>query len=181
MIKIALFWIIVCNVAFAYTYEQTILKSYAKIAPRIILMSENHRQISENIEIFIVYEEGDEESAQLLKSYMLEGYPRGLNNHLLKIKTVSYDSFKDAPKYSLVFLFDGEDSHIQKVISFTKKKHILSMSYHYSYLDYGVLLSLHVGKTLKPYLNIKAAKESGIIFKNNLIAISKIFYPKEQP
>jgi len=181
LIKVLLYLIITCNVLFAYTYEHQILQIHAKIAPRIILMSKSNTQISEDIKIIIVYEKGDEDSAEIFKSFIQSNYPKGLNNRLLKIEKISYDSFIDAPKDSLVFLFDGEDFHIQKILSFAKKNSLLTMSYRNNYLDDGVLVSLYVGKSLKPYLNIQAAKESGIIFQNNLIAISKIFYPKEQP
>lgn len=155
------------------------LQIHAKIAPRIILMSE--RNISEDIKIVIVYEKGDEDNALLFQSYLKKSYPNGLSNRFLNIQKIDYSSFDSVSKDTLVFLFDGEDFHIKKIISFAKRDGFLTMSYRYDYLNDGVLVSLHVGKILKPYLNIQAAKESGVIFQNNLIAISKIFYPKEQP
>ncbi len=179
MKKILLYLIITCNILFAYTYERQILQIHAKIAPRILLMSERH--ISEDIRIVIVYEEGDEDSALLFQSYLKKSYPKGLSNRSLNIKKIDYSSFSGASKDSLVFLFDGEDFHINKVVNFAKKDGFLTMSYRDDCLEKGVLVSLHVGKSLKPYLNIRAAKKSGIIFQNSLIAISKIFYPKEQP
>jgi hypothetical protein len=156
------------------------LQIYAKIAPRIVLMTKSIKvDKSKKIYITIVYEDGDEDSVNQLKLYINKNYPNGLKNRLFNIKTVTYSNFKNAPKNSFIFLFDTHTSNIEKVVKYSMDNKIITMSYSSKYLNNRVLLSLHVGKSLKPYINIKAAKDSGIIFKNNLIAVSKIFYEEK--
>ncbi len=156
------------------------LQIHAKIAPRIILMNKNIKwDRSRKIYITILYEEGDESSADLLKSYIRKNYPNGLKNRYIQISSILYDDFKNSPKNSLVFLFDSSEFKIDKVLAYCIKNHIITMSYSSTYLKDGVILSLHVGRNLKPYLNIKAAKQSEIIFKNTLLSVSKIFYEEK--
>ncbi len=177
MIRYLLCFILTCNIVFAYTYESKMLQIHAKIAPRIILMSKKTvTDKSKKINITIVYEKGDEDSVDLLKSYMLKNYPKGLNSKSLHIDKVTYSNFKNIPKHSLVFLFDTNKDNIKKVVDYCINNKIITISYNDEYLKNGVLVSLHVGKYLKPYINIYSAKQSDIIFKNNLIAVSKIFY-----
>ena len=175
--KKLLYLLLTCNIVFAYTYEHQMLQIHAKIAPRIILMSKNTRYSrEENINIIIVYEDGDKNAANSFESYLNNIYPKGLNNIPLKIEKITYFNFKTAPQNSLIFLFDAQDANIIKVLKYCHKNKILTMSYSDKYLKYGVILSLHVGKNLKPYINLEAAKESNIIFKNNLISVSKLFH-----
>lgn len=173
---------ITCNLLSAYTYEHQMLQIHAKIAPRLILMSEFSKvEKPQDITIVIVYESGDENAATLLKRYLKESYPKGLNNQHLKIIKTKYSDFTTAPKHALLFLFDTDERVVKKILEYAKNNKLITMSYRDEYLDYGVHVSLHVGRSLKPYLNIHAAKENGMVFANTLITISKIFYPKEQP
>jgi hypothetical protein len=173
-ILLALFF--TCNMLYAYTYDQKILQIHAKIAPRILYMNESKKpNASQILSLVIVYESGDVKAAKELSNYINASYPNGLGDKTIKIETVSYASFKSAPENSLIFLLDAPDDKVTKIVNYAQKNRLMSMSYQADYLDKNVLISLYIGKTLKPYLNIEVAKKSGIVFSSTLMSVSKIY------
>jgi hypothetical protein len=161
---------------YGYTYDQKILQIHAKIAPRILYMNEAKKPLSSPLLwIVIVYEEGDAKAARDLLKYINLMYPEGLGKKTIKVMKSSYASFDKAPENALIFLLDAPDAKVAKMVDYAQKNRLMSMSYQSEYLQKGALISLHIGKTLKPYLNIEAAKKSGIIFSPTLISVSKIY------
>lgn len=171
--------IITCNMLYSYTYDQKLLQIDAKIAPRILYMiAANNPLPATRLCVAIVYEKGDAKAARELCRYIDLAYPEGMGDKTLNIEMISYASFEKVPENTLIFLLDAPDSKIARVLAYAQKNRLLTMSYHERYLKKGVLISLHIGKTLKPYLNILAAKESDIIFSSTLISVSKIYKPR---
>jgi len=168
--------IVTCNMLYGYMYDQKLLQIHAKIAPRILYMIAAKNPLpATRLSIAIVYEEGDAKAARELCRYIDRAYPEGMGDKTLNIEMISYASFEKVPENTLIFLLDASDSKIARVLAYAKKHRLITMSYHERYLEKGVLISLHIGKTLKPYLNILAAKESDIVFSSTLILVSKIY------
>jgi len=172
--------IIIANLK-AYTYENQLMQIYAKISPRLMLMTSRSIPIEgETIKIAVLYEKGDSNAAGKLVKLIQEAYPQGLKNRSLQIRTVSYTQALSLQEMSLFFLLESDAKTIQPIIDFAKQQQILTVAYDNQLLAKGAIVSLHVGKTVRPYLNIKAARESRITFDHLLMKISKIYYAEEE-
>ncbi len=165
----------------AYTYENQMMQTYAKITPRLVLMTTRSRPIqNKTINIAVLYEEGDRKAARRMAELMQNAYPEGLENHLLNIQITPYSQVHSLKNTALFFLLESDAETIQPIIDLAKQKQILTVAYSSRHLANGAAVSLYIGKTVKPYLNIKAAQESSIAFDNLLIKISKIYHAEEE-
>jgi len=165
---------------FGASYETSLLQIHAKIAPRIMLMREPLPK-SDTVSIMLLCQSNDLAAAQSLQVLMERSYPSGLGKKALQVEIERYDTFKKAGEDVLLFLFDAPENVRRPVIEYATRQHILCMSYNSVYLKEGVHVSLYLGRSVQPYLNLLAAKQSGIIFQRTLISVSKIFNPKDQP
>ena len=160
----------------AYTYNNALMKIYAKIAPRMVLMTQDSQHSTDKkIHICILYEKGDEASAKSLRDAMQSIYPDGLNERPLSFTLAPYSHYSSCKNASLLFLLDTDSETMKPGLEFAAKHRILTMSYSSRFLNEGVILSLHLGKTVRPYLNMEAAVKNGITPNNLLIRISKIY------
>jgi hypothetical protein len=161
---------------YGYAYNDKLLQVYAKIIPRIALMTHSEGSLPGNsIGICLLYEKGDEQGARRLRDMMLSAYPDGLRFRTLELSLFPYSRHRSCRDSALLFLFDTDEARMQTSLDFARAYHIPTMSYSSRFLDSGVMLSMHLGKTVRPYLNLEAAKESGITPDSLLIRISKIY------
>lgn len=161
---------------YGYSYNSKLLQVYAKIVPRIALMTHPAEALPGNsIGICLLYEKGDEEGAKKLHDMMLKAYPDGLSYRTLGLSLFPYGEHLSCRDSLLLFLFDTDRARMQPSLDFAKAHQIPTMSYSSRFLGSGVMLSMHLGKTVRPYLNLEAAKENGITPDNLLIQISKIY------
>jgi len=171
--------IVFFSIANGYSYSDQLMQIYAKISPRIVLMSKMPYSIPENsIDIIILYEKGDGRAAENLRKKMLQIYPEGLKGRKLEIELIPYGEDKKLRKVSMLFFMEGDIDSVVTALDFAKKNRVLTISYSKRLLAYGVILSLYIGKTVKPFLNLEAARSRGIVFDNILFKISKIYSSK---
>lgn len=179
MKKLLLFLIGSTVALHAYTYNSQLIQVYAKIAPRLVLMTQSKAdQADTTITLSIVYEEGDKASAEQLRDAMLQNYPNGLKERTLEIVLTPYKRSLPSTKSRLLFLLDTDIKKLKPTLKFAAEHSIPTMAYSNRFLNEGVTLSLHLGKTVRPYLNLEAATQNHITIDNLLIQISKIYTPE---
>ncbi len=183
MSRLLVVLVVLSQALFAYEDKDVMLNIHAKIIPRIVLMSKV-RQVDHNgtITIVLLYEKRARNDAESLKKKILQNYPNGLSKRQLKIQLRYIDTFTAtaAPSGSLLFVCDIDEHKIASLVNMVTDKGLITMSLRESAIDLGVMVSLHVGRYVKPIINPKAAKKAGITFSNNLIRISKIYH-KDTP
>ena len=166
---------------YSYTYNTQIMQIYAKIAPRLVLMTTGQKPLAnKSILIGILYAEGDRKAAKKLAKLMHNAYPKGLEHSLLDIRLFTYKDVAALQNISLLFFLENSPNVIEPILNFAKQKQILSIVYDNRLLAKGAMVSLYIGKTVKPYLNLKAVQQSGLSSDNVLMSISKIYYNDEE-
>lgn len=160
----------------AYTYDTTLLQTHAKLAPRLLFLSQGVMFEAPNrFGICIVHEAGDEKAAQTIESTLIAYYPTGLNYHSMTITRSLYARARtECIAHELLFLLDAPDDKIARIIRFASQNKKLTMSYDPRHVDAGALLSVHVGRRVEPILNVAAAKRSGIAFGTSLLQIARV-------
>lgn len=159
----------------ASVYDDETLTIFAKIAPRMILMSNQKEKIKESIHICVVSDKIDERSASSLIDKVHDAYPNGISNHPLVLTNTTYASMDKCQNNPLIFLFNSNDKNIEKALQYSRNHSAMSISYDPKYLENGVDVSLFFGRKVTPYLNIGALRKNGIEVDNLLIRISKIY------
>jgi hypothetical protein len=159
----------------ASAYDDETLTIFAKIIPRLVLMSNQKEHIKESIGVCIVNEKIDENTAFSLMDKLHDAYPNGISNHFLTTLNSTYTTIDRCQNSQLIFLLNTNDKNIEKALQYSEVHKALVMSYDPKYLENGVEASLFLGRKVTPYLNISALRKNGIEVDNLLIRISKIY------
>lgn len=159
----------------ASVYDDDTLTIFAKIMPRMVLMSSQKEQITESIDICIASDKIDERTALTLIDKIHSSYPNGITNRQLKLINTTYSTLEKCQNSQLLFLLDSNDKNIEKTLQYAYSHRSLTMSYDPKYLENGIESSLFLGRKVTPYLNIYALRKNGIEIDNLLIRISKIY------
>jgi hypothetical protein len=160
---------------YASMYDSDTLTIFAKIAPRIVLMSSQKEQVKESIEICVTSDKIDESTALSFIDQIKSVYPNGIANHPLKITSTSYLAIEKCQNSQLFFLLNTNEKNIDRTLQYAHNHMGLTMSYDPKYLDNGIETSLFFGRKVTPYLNINALRKNGIEIDNLLIRVSKIY------
>lgn len=158
-------------------YETTLLQTQARLAPRILMLSEGVRfQTPYRFSLCVVHEPGDEAAAALFKESMLAYYPNGWQYHSMQLVDATYATMAaDCNGSEIIYLLNASETEIAAAAAFAVNNQKLSMAYDSHYLSVGVMLSLSVGRAVRPYLNLGAAEKAGIDFDADLKRISRLY------
>lgn len=160
---------------FAMSYDEDILNMYAKLSPRIVLMSSIKDELDSSLGICILHEETDDQAASTLHKKIINNYKDGLKGYTLRIKKVFYSNLEECRSTNMLFFFRTNEMQLKKSIEFSQENQILTISYDSKTLESGVDLSLFIGRKVVPYINVRSIKSKGIILENILFRISKIY------
>lgn len=164
----------------ASTYDDDVLNIFSKIAPRFIIMSSQKIKIKNEIEICVLHDKIDESVALSFIDKINTNYPNGMKNHPMKLINSSYADINNCKTSQLAFIFNSDKKNIEATVLFLNQQNILSMSYEKELLDYGVQISLFLGRKVLPYINMKAITENKIELDNILLRVSKIYNESEK-
>lgn len=164
----------------ASAYDDDILNIFSKIAPRFIIMSSQKSKIESNIEICVLYDKIDERVALSFIDKINTNYPSGIKNYPIKFINSSYSNIGECKTAHLAFILNSDINNIKEAVLYLNRQNILSMSYNQELLDYGVQISLFIGRKVLPYINMKAITENKIELDNILLRVSKIYKESEK-
>lgn len=168
----------------AYQYEPVLLETQAKLAPRLLMMSEGvEARSADLLSICVIYEAGEGEVADAFAGMVRSAYPDGWKSMRIRIVKSRYEALETrCDRCELLYLLNADEEKVRRAVSYATAHRKLTMAYENRFLEYGVLMSLHVGRSVRPYLNLQQAKEAGIHFSSGLKRISKFLeLPKETP
>lgn len=155
-------------------YDDDTLRIFAKIAPRIVLMSSVRDRVKEGIELCIVSEVMDADNAELFGRMILESYPNGMTKYPVVITQAHYRTLGACRDAHLMFLFDTDGEGFDAAIAYADAHRLLDVVYDERLLERGADVSLHLGRKVLPILNLQTLQRKGITMDNPLIRISKI-------
>lgn len=162
-----------------YHYEPVLLRTEAKLAPRILLMTQGVSYAAPNrFTVCIVSENGDS-AAEQFRNYLMGYYPSGWKYHTMQIVMSDFESVPEQCAQSeLLYILHSSEDNVRETARYASKNRKVSMSYSDTYLRLGVLVSLYIGKDIRPYLNINQAKASNFHFDDDLKRVSKFWFVK---
>lgn len=158
----------------AKQYNLDLLQIHATVFPKILLTDTQLKKklIQGAVKIIILYSKADRNTAEQLKKNILSLYST-INHYPLHIYLKEYTSFQTLEPATAYYQLYGNKNAIIRVNKAALKNAILTFSYTKSYLSYGTIFSLHIGKNVVPIINISALKKSKIILNNIIFTIAK--------
>lgn len=180
LVSLVILFILNSSNLFSSTYNEELLEVFSKIAPRLVVMSNQTNDIRSDINICVVNDPLDDKYGSLLIHKIQKNYPNGVKNYKLKLINTNYSGLNACQQADIAIMFDTDDQSIEKSLKFFNRNRILTFSYNPKYLEYGVGVTLYIGKKVVPYINLDALRKNRIELDNTLIQISKIYGQEER-
>ncbi len=174
--KLLLIFLITISVSFGTTINSSILKIHATIVPKLYLMDYSYREKTKNdmITIALIYTKIDYKNALLLKNKIDYKYSKGLKSYKVRTVVIPYEKV-DSCNANIYYTFPSKFENIKKVIRQADENEALTFAYLENDLKYGIMISLNIGKKVKPVLNLDAIRLYNISFRPILLDISSIY------
>jgi len=163
------------------TLRDDLLRIHANLLPKTILMDYKFEQKLEKntIVIGLLSRKTNIFSARKLRKYILEKYKDGIKGIPVDVDIINYSEVDQilSPVSLYYFLPAGP----QQITEALKKIHRERLVFVYDpqELQYGAHIGLHVGRQIKPVINVDALKAGGITLRPALVKISELYYQGE--
>jgi|GEM_PF-2919349 len=175
--KYLIFLTLLFDIVFANV--DTFIKFEAKIFPKIVLFDKDFKSklIDNRVILNIIYCDENRKLAHLFKKNVFKKYGDKIKNYDLVLNLIEdVDLELDKKATGVVFLCDFKG--IDEKIKFYNENRIITFGLDESFLEKGALISMYIGKRVKPFINKKIISEYKINFLFSFTKISK-FYIKD--
>lgn len=158
---------------FARHYDDTLLSIEAKLFPKIAMLEKHIREKdSSRLSLVILSKKRDISTAKELKSKILKNYPNKILNKKVYVDIKHPRDILDRDIDAVILLYNKEKT-IKNLLAWSNKHTILTLSYDAFDLKHGVVASIYLGKSTKPYLNTSVIKKYNFVFDSYLLSVSK--------
>ncbi len=174
MKKIIFLYLTLVNLAYAYNYNDVLLKAQASIFPKIILLDKklSDKLLDGKIVYTIVYAENDYQTALEIGNFINTIYNGHFNDYEYKVNLVEFSHLSKETQASAIYVLKS-NTDIEKVAKIARDKGIVSFSYDLDNLKQGLLFSLLLEKSTVFYLNKKNLDTQKIDFVDSLLQMVK--------
>jgi hypothetical protein len=156
-------------------YDTDLLMILSKILPRIVSMSSLDPSEGVPIRVCIVHEDVDRPAAEHFETLLKRNSSDGGDVHGLQSKRTDFSHMAACGKSQLIFLFDARPATVAPALSEAKKFQAIVAAYNTALLSQGADISLFVGRSVMPYLNLSSLKDKNISLDTILLRVSKIY------
>ncbi|MDD2789883.1 MAG: hypothetical protein PHU40_04370 [Sulfurimonas sp.] len=174
MIQRLLFaFLILSALLHAKEYDETVMDIEAKLFPKIAILEEKIAQNpSPYLSITILYKEADYAVAERFKQKIESTYPKKIRDKNVRVNLAQFGLSHITDTDALLVLAH-EAEELETIALWANKNKILTFAYEPASLEYGLVSSIYIGRTTKPYLNAKAIKKYDFVFDSYLLQLSK--------
>ncbi len=173
--KIGFFLLVSSVLLFAKQYDGTIITIEAMLFPKIALLEQHIKQDSPApLHITILAKEIDFDSAKKFKKEIKSIYPDSIGKREVVVNISKFESLSKEHPDAIIVLFHKPEK-LREIALWANKNKIVSFSYDPYFLSYGILSSIYIGKSTKPYLNRKIIQEYGFVFDTYLLQLSNFY------
>lgn len=156
---------------YAIYYNSTMIEIEAKLFPKMIMLSENIDKNLSTINISIVARQCDYLYAKEFKENIESNYPDKLMNKTLEISINTFTELNSSTH--AIIVLDHTQEEFLKIAEWANSRKILSFAYDPFYMEFGLLASLYIGVSTKPYLNKSTIQKYNFTFNPYLLELSK--------
>lgn len=175
--KISILITLVPFLLWGTTYDPTLLQIGAKIFPKVVLMEKGtNERIQSTINLVIVSAPSNKEAAQRLSEMIERQYSGTLSNHPLALTIVSpKEALEIKNAHGFILLMEPDDDMLSRLLEYANNRKILTFSIDPSLLQKGVAVSLYIGRSVKPYINLTTLKQVPFTFEYGFLKLSQSY------
>ncbi|WP_457748912.1 hypothetical protein [Sulfurimonas sp.] len=175
MIRAFLFYFLLAQALFGYTYNDLVLKAQSSIFPKIMLLDKKieDKLVNNKIIYTIVYDESDYQTALHVKQYINATFKGHFDKYPYEVNLVDFADLSIKTKASALYVLKSSADNIRKAANIAEEKGIISFSYDINNLKYGLLFSLIIEKSTMLYLNKEYLHIKSIDFVDFLLQMVK--------
>jgi len=157
------------------TYDSTLLQIGAKIFPKVALMEKGtNERIHSTVNFVIVASPSNKAAAQRLSEIIEHQYNGILADHQLTLSVVSpKEALEIRNAHSFVLLMDPDDSALALILEHASKTKTLTFCFDPLVLQKGAAVSLYIGRSVKPYINLTTLKQVPFTFEYGFLKLSQ--------
>lgn len=172
--KLIPFLLVLSLKLFATQYDDTILSLEAKIFIKMTLLSEDRDSTRDDtLRIFIIARECDFGSAQKFKGMIVDRYPHRVRGKKVIVAVKEFSSLMSYP--DAIIVLKHSQQQLKEIAFWANEHKVISFGYDPAYMQMGILASLYIGKSLKPYLNKSIMQHYHFKFNPYLLELSKFY------
>lgn len=170
----ALFLIVFGVCGWGFSYDTPLLQIGAKLFPKVILMEKGSKErVGSEINLIVVASDQSAEPAKRFADMVLTQYPEGINNRPIRLSIVSPKEFTLLKNTdAVILLLSSDDGRVNSILKSAFENKILTFSLDPSLLQNGTAVSLYIGKSVKPYINITTVKTVPFNFEYGFLKLS---------
>ncbi|HZF70343.1 hypothetical protein [Sulfuricurvum sp.] len=174
MNKILFLFLMPC-VLWGFTYDVAVLQIGTKIFPKVALMEQGTKErIQSNVNFVIVASPPYKEPAQQLLMMFERQYGGVFGNYTIALKIVSPKEALEINNSHGYFVFmDPEDTLLLPLVEHAHKSKTLTFCFDAALLQKGCDVSLYIGRSVKPYINLTTLKQVPFTFEYGFLKLSQ--------
>lgn len=157
------------------TYDPTLLQIGAKLFPKVALMEKGTKErIQSTLSLVIVSEAPNKVAAQRLSEMIERQYGGTLSNYSLILTTVSMkEALEIKNTHGFILLTEADDSALPLLLEHAHKNKTLTFCFDPALLQKGADVSLYIGRSVKPYINLTTLKQVPFTFEYGFLKLSQ--------
>lgn len=161
--------------AWSFPYDSNLLLLGAKLFPKIILMEKSTAgHIQSTVHLVIVASPSNYDSAQRFSELIEHQYGGALSSYRLKTSLVSpKEALQILDPNAFVLFVEPTETLLPSLIEYANKNKILTFSVDSSLLKRGTAVSLYIGRSVKPYINLSTIKQVPFTFEYGFLKLSQ--------
>lgn len=159
------------------TYDATLLQIGAKLFPKVALMEKGTKErIQSNVNFVIITTPSNKVAAQRLSEMIERQYGGTLSNYSLNVSIVSAkEALEIKNAHGFILLLEPDESILSPLLEHAHENKILTFSFDPVLLQKGVAISLYIGRSVKPYINLTILKQVPFTFEYGFLKLSQSY------
>lgn len=156
-------------------YDPALLQIGAKIFPKVAMMEKGtNDRIQSTVHFVIVATPSNKPAAHDLSEMIRRQYGEALSNYPLSVSIVSPKEALEAKNvHGFILLMESDDSMLQPLLEYAHKNKTLTFSFDPTLLQKGAAISLYIGRSVKPYINLSTLKKVPFTFEYGFLKLSQ--------
>ncbi len=157
------------------SYDPALLQIGAKLFPKIALMEKGTQEkLQSTLRLCIVASPPDKESAERLLAMIERQYGDRLSRYNLSVSIVSPKEALDIDNaHGFLLLMEPNANLLETLLVHAHKNQTLTFGFDPLLLQKGAAVSLYIGRSVKPYVNLSALKQVPFTFEYGFLKLSQ--------
>lgn len=158
------------------SYDPFLLNTHLSLLPKIAMLEKGLVSHSKStLKILIVYERGDEGTAELCTKILMTKFNGKVNGHSITVTTLPFDKLDSSNSYHLIYALKASLSQLKKVHNAVGSSGAITALYDADKLgDDGLLLSIQMERAPVILINSKALRENRFSFPDSLLEMARL-------